>query len=665
MDLEKDILINLLKERGIFDFKPFVTNDLGEQLFGYCTHEDDKIIFHLCKSSLVEVPLEDLDDTANCFAIRVSDKTYSILPEQIDISETADTAWLIDCDGIIINKEVQGYRIIGDYIILSPELEMTSVGEKSVYGWNPSPKCPMFKLNSNMVKARDKVYCASTDSFHIGYSDNHYFAFGEDNGSCQAANSFLVYDDDVYLVNYYAHYQELKWVVCKYRGTDWLKENDRVLEIETGINIDLIENCKIEWCCSHNYFAITILQEKTNAKSICLSSWHWDWKKSTFNGSYYLSVQSTILCSKLIDADQQLIKVGDGANGVVVLGNDNNWSYEEPYKDGKQIVFTSGRYFIYDMYGEILADNVLKENEYAIITKSIPDKGHLITNTNDNYLLSGVLRMEDLSVVVPMQYQEIVIEATNPDLVVLMRADYWGKQRYEIYRCGKGIFPEAIPDCELSKMKSDKLILVREGNKYDIVHKGERCLPAKYDMIKEIKPNVCLLLIDGEEKQLLIIADNFLSRRYKSIKLIHGDYSRVFFIGDDSLVKIANEKEVALIEDCPSLELICSDQNGCYYIFEEDDLGFVCYSKWGDEIELEDYYSDNVDCYKIEDEDLWFVPEEGVIVDNLWKYRDNDNDSWGNYDYEEDTYYALGGTDYEQFRENGGSIDDMMDGMGF
>ena len=34
------------------------------------------------------------------------------------------------------------------------------------------------------------------------------------------------------------------------------------------------------------------------------------------------------------------------------------------------------------------------------------------------------------------------------------------------------------------------------------------------------------------------------------------------------------------------------------------------------------------------------------------------------YNYEEDTFYALGGDDYQRFKENGGSIDDMMDGMG-
>lgn len=61
-----------------------------------------------------------------------------------------------------------------------------------------------------------------------------------------------------------------------------------------------------------------------------------------------------------------------------------------------------------------------------------------------------------------------------------------------------------------------------------------------------------------------------------------------------------------------------------------------------------------------------------------WKY-DFDNDEFINCsdggwfepdepDYREmerDTFYALGGDDYDSFRDNGGSIDDMMDGMGY
>ena len=34
-------------------------------------------------------------------------------------------------------------------------------------------------------------------------------------------------------------------------------------------------------------------------------------------------------------------------------------------------------------------------------------------------------------------------------------------------------------------------------------------------------------------------------------------------------------------------------------------------------------------------------------------------------DWEEETYYAFGGTDYQAWRERGGDLDAMMDAMGF
>jgi hypothetical protein len=44
-----------------------------------------------------------------------------------------------------------------------------------------------------------------------------------------------------------------------------------------------------------------------------------------------------------------------------------------------------------------------------------------------------------------------------------------------------------------------------------------------------------------------------------------------------------------------------------------------------------------------------------------WLHADEIDDT----DYERETYYALGGEDYDRFREEGGNIDDMMDGLGF
>ena len=44
-----------------------------------------------------------------------------------------------------------------------------------------------------------------------------------------------------------------------------------------------------------------------------------------------------------------------------------------------------------------------------------------------------------------------------------------------------------------------------------------------------------------------------------------------------------------------------------------------------------------------------------------------DNDAFNEQEYyEEQAYYALGGTrDYREWKENGGNLDDMMDRMGF
>ena len=59
-----------------------------------------------------------------------------------------------------------------------------------------------------------------------------------------------------------------------------------------------------------------------------------------------------------------------------------------------------------------------------------------------------------------------------------------------------------------------------------------------------------------------------------------------------------------------------------------------------------------------------FDTEENVFVEEEEDYYDG-YDYEDNYNYERDTYYALGGDDYDQWKENGGDLDGMMEGMGF
>lgn len=70
-------------------------------------------------------------------------------------------------------------------------------------------------------------------------------------------------------------------------------------------------------------------------------------------------------------------------------------------------------------------------------------------------------------------------------------------------------------------------------------------------------------------------------------------------------------------------------------------------------------------------------PEEFVFFDWSFDFEsleferlpEEDNQRYDDYpddtDYERDTFYALGGDDYDEWKNNGGNIDDMMDGMGY
>lgn len=93
---------------------------------------------------------------------------------------------------------------------------------------------------------------------------------------------------------------------------------------------------------------------------------------------------------------------------------------------------------------------------------------------------------------------------------------------------------------------------------------------------------------------------------------------------------------------------------------------------------LSDYEKEefNADFKLWKGEESYYYDKEGELIcsinteENYKQQRryesiHSDFDYDDNYDYERDTYYALGGDDYDSFRENGGSIDDMMDGMGF
>lgn len=159
-------------------------------------------------------------------------------------------------------------------------------------------------------------------------------------------------------------------------------------------------------------------------------------------------------------------------------------------------------------------------------------------------------------------------------------------------------------------------------------------------------------IFDSSGKELIPFGE------YNSIEI------RQPFISVDYVVYGEN---MTLLVDLNGAELLNSvhNYNGtvrAYYTREEKYVIFS-FNSWSVEIDeinhedIDDYNKHYFDWkYNFEENKFEYISDE---EDN--RYNDYPDDT----DYDQDTYYALGGDDYNAFKEQGGNIDDMMDGMGY
>lgn len=185
-----------------------------------------------------------------------------------------------------------------------------------------------------------------------------------------------------------------------------------------------------------------------------------------------------------------------------------------------------------------------------------------------------------------------------------------------------------------------------------------------YDVIPQRE---FVIVLDGKcytakEKKIICKNDELIFRGFIS------SYELVFSDEDETCLEFythRGEKRDIAVFDSDGDSVKIDDENdiesmfsGCYYAVPIP-------TAWSDA---------NVQvCFQ--DEKFVFSFWENKIVYNpLYKDIDKENDDDSYYhdydypddtDYERDTYYALGGDDYDEWRNNGGNLDDMMDGMGY
>lgn len=139
-------------------------------------------------------------------------------------------------------------------------------------------------------------------------------------------------------------------------------------------------------------------------------------------------------------------------------------------------------------------------------------------------------------------------------------------------------------------------------------------------------------------------------------------------------------------------ELVFSDEDETcleFYTCNGEKYEFAAFDNEGCRIDTDDFedtddfYSNceyavpNRKWYSVdltEEEFVYSFSESEIVRNPFFHNCEDEDDDDSNYydndyiddtDYERDTYYALGGDDYDEWRNNGGNLDDMMDGMGY
>ncbi len=269
---------------------------------------------------------------------------------------------------------------------------------------------------------------------------------------------------------------------------------------------------------------------------------------------------------------------------------------------------------------------------------------------------------------------------------------------------------------------NDEAIIVSKDGKYGIICRDKIIAECIYDDIKLINADPKTNILYGEtsrnpiwfvlrigKKKGVVRIDSGLFQteiKYRKVNVIDWrtchpdrDYSdcRRFVLELDGIIYTADAETtvcqnrklrfvgfidsnvLAFSNDDRELELYdCKGRRRNFMTVDTD--GDVIDSEGLDISSLYDGYA--VLLYNNEDADVkckkyaFSIYDNEVVINPFYKYPydpdDDDNyyhsntyDDHDYTDYDKETYYALGGDDYDSFRENGGSIDDMMDGMGF
>lgn len=673
----------VLESQGKLDFKPFHFDNAKQDYWAYKTNDSK---FHVCDNDLKELSyyeLRDIIDNVRCFFFVVdSDQCYFILKEGKPVAtlheEQPDNP-IINIlivngfDGIFSIKDIPGYRYINDdytyYIIFEPNLIDIKQQDNTKY-WIPDKQVSCyydnFELNESNV-----FYCGTyNDWSDLFFCDEKYYMRCKD---LDGRDSWPHYFDN--LVIWFSKSGIMLIDIYEKEGIRKIEIYNQTIDKDICIGsytIDLNISLKdINYIVGDNLFVLSHYQSQTSS-----------WIAIDRCGNLGCVIKNK--GGKIVSVNNDIIRL-----------ETSSWSNDEK------------KYDFYDYEGCCIATGVNKKTNFVIVTKTYNPTFLFDDSENNIITFKGVLNSQNHKLVVPIKYKKLEPFDAGDLFYAIIGEEYTNSSGERAIQFGLWCNDGFLLPCNKEEIKtiSDNMFVWKEDDKYGLISNGKRCCECIYDSISiaksigrtkkyshkryfpalhNYKEHFYALIQDGNHYGIFVPDwDMFIRPTFNNIIAF---VEEKFFFADDKIYSIKGD-DFIFVKDMSEYEYIGGLKNYHLYKLKNGDRdsvdNYTCLCLKNGELEDEDITDAELDD-KIEadrdyiiwsnynpvlalgDGNVFYSVKENVFYDDinsLASYPEPDMDE--SYNYERDTYYALGGDNYDQWKENGGDLDDMMEGMGF
>ena len=692
----------LLESQGKLDFKPFHFDNAKQEYWAYRTNDNK---FHICDSDLKEIDRYDfkkilVKDWECCELLVVMDteQDYSFLKEGLSVTKIQEeqpenlikNVWIInDWDGEIMVKDFHGYKYIGKKWIIF-ETETIEISNNEQNYWVPNRKIACY--NPSNLRENKTFYCGTYNDYSdLFYSEGYYYmecrylCGGEESRPNNFENLFIWFNNDgILLID-----------IFKKKGINVLEIFKHAVIEETPSSYNFSQNYIIDECLGSYDISIYFNSKEANYFA----------NKNVFVVSSYRPYLSSWMT---IDRYGNVGSIVNGKKGKILSVFNDVIKLDHSVCDIKEKTCD-----FYDYKGKCIAKDVNKDAHFVVVSKSFNSalfEDGLDSDMCNLITLKGILNTQDHKLVVPIKYTNLELFDGGDFFYAIIGEEYTDRTGTKAIQYGLLYNNNIILPCNKVEIKSlsENLFRWEEGEKYGLVSNGRVCCDHIYSKILvassegasrefdhygylgavyKYKKYKYACVYDGDKCGVFVPdRDMFIPPKYKDCTVFVEEQ----FILADGILYSTLDGNLTFVKDVTKYDYIgalC-----CYHLFREKESlknkvnSYICVhlkdGKLSEEDVIDAKYDHNIedDCKSDIDwrnyspilsigcSSVFYSVKEECFEDDINFFSscsEPDIDPDEGYNYERDTYYALGGDDYDRWKENGGDLDGMMEGMGF